>query len=70
LAEPLSSDAKANEGCRKAPKSDAGLERNQVPLSAKITCLFRPKSGAGAPIFAPMAIHIRQYIDDRSLQSP
>ena len=25
----------------------AGLERNQVPLSAEITCRFRPKSGAG-----------------------
>jgi hypothetical protein len=23
------------------------LERNQVPLSAEITCRFRPKSGAG-----------------------
>jgi hypothetical protein len=31
----------------KTPKSGAGLERNQVPLSAEITCRFRPKSGAG-----------------------
>ena len=23
------------------------MERNQVPLSAEITCRFRPKSGAG-----------------------
>jgi hypothetical protein len=30
----------------KTPKSGAGLERNQVPLSAEITCRFRPKSGA------------------------
>jgi upstream activation factor subunit UAF30 len=31
----------------KTPISGAGLERNQVPLSAEITCRFRPKSGAG-----------------------
>jgi hypothetical protein len=31
----------------KTPKSGAGLERNQVPLSAEITCRFQPKSGAG-----------------------
>jgi hypothetical protein len=31
----------------KTPKSGAGLERNQVPLSAEITCRFRPKSSAG-----------------------
>jgi hypothetical protein len=30
----------------KTPKSGAGLERNQVPLSAEITRRFRPKSGA------------------------
>jgi hypothetical protein len=34
-------------GVPKTPKSGAGLERNQVPLSAEITCRFRPKSGAG-----------------------
>jgi hypothetical protein len=31
----------------KTPKSGVGLERNQVPLSAEITCRLRPKSGAG-----------------------
>jgi len=31
----------------KTPKSGAGLERNHLPLSAEITCRFRPKSGAG-----------------------
>jgi hypothetical protein len=31
----------------KTPKSGAELERNQVPLSAEITCRFQPKSGAG-----------------------
>jgi hypothetical protein len=31
----------------KTPISGAGLERNQVPLSAEITCRVRPKSGAG-----------------------
>jgi hypothetical protein len=30
-----------------SPKSGAGLERNHLPLSAEITCRFRPKSGAG-----------------------
>src|ERR1700732_4566751 len=34
-------------GVPKTPISGAGLERNQVPLSAEITCRFRPKSGAG-----------------------
>jgi hypothetical protein len=31
----------------KTPISGAGLERNHLPLSAEITCRFRPKSGAG-----------------------
>jgi hypothetical protein len=31
----------------KTPRSGAGLGRNQVPLSAEITCRLRPKSGAG-----------------------
>jgi hypothetical protein len=30
----------------KTPKSGAELERNQAPISAEITCRFRPKSGA------------------------
>jgi hypothetical protein len=30
----------------KTPKSGAELERNHLPLSAEITCRFRPKSGA------------------------
>jgi hypothetical protein len=34
-------------GVPKTPKSGAGLERNHLPLSAEITCRFRPKSGAG-----------------------
>src|SRR6202047_1311618 len=59
---PLSSEARADQGCRKRryqvpdwseircrfpPKSPAAFDRNQVPLSAEITCRFRPKSGAG-----------------------
>ena len=32
---------KADQGCRKPPKSSAGLERNQVPLSAEITAFNR-----------------------------
>src|ERR1700739_3862113 len=32
---------------RRRRESGAGLDRNQVPLSAEITCRFRPKSGAG-----------------------
>jgi hypothetical protein len=34
------------------------LERNQVPLSAEITCRFRPKSGAGLLRF------LQQYLTD------
>src|SRR5712664_3464501 len=34
-------------GVPKTPKSGVGSERNQVPLSAEITCRLRPKSGAG-----------------------
>jgi len=40
----------------KTPKSGAGLERNQVPLSAEITCRFRPKSGAGLLRFLHVVI--------------
>ena len=32
------------------------MERNQVPLSAEITCRFRPKSGAGLLRFLQMSI--------------
>jgi hypothetical protein len=35
------------------------LERNQVPLSAEITCRFRPKSGAGLLRF----LHEKREID-------
>jgi hypothetical protein len=42
----------------KAPKSGAELERNQVPLSAEITCRFQPKSGAGLLRF----LHFRQEL--------
>jgi hypothetical protein len=41
----------------KTPKSSAGLERNQVPLSAEITCRFRPKSGAGLLRFLQFAVN-------------
>jgi hypothetical protein len=42
----------------KTPISGAGLERNQVPLSAEITCRFRPKSGAGLLRF----LHISETV--------
>jgi hypothetical protein len=41
----------------KTPKSGAGLERNQVPLSAEITRRFRPKSGAGLLRFLQLLRH-------------
>jgi hypothetical protein len=43
---PRGSDANAAHRVPKTPKSGAGLERNHLPLSAEITCRFRPKSAA------------------------
>jgi hypothetical protein len=43
----------------KTPISGAGLERNQVPLSAEITCRFRPKSGAGLLRFLQLKVSER-----------
>jgi hypothetical protein len=40
----------------KTPKSGAGLERNHLPLSAEITCRFRPKSGAGLLRFLQLGV--------------
>src|ERR1700720_3029363 len=53
-------------GVPKTPKSGAGLERNHLPLSAEITCRFRPKSGAGLLRFlqsngATRARNVRRY---------
>ena len=55
---PLGSDAKADQGVPKTPKSGAGLERNKTPLSAEITCRFRPKSGAGLLRFLHPAVNL------------
>src|ERR1700720_3514806 len=48
-------------GVPKTPKSGAGLERNHLPLSAEITCRFRPKSGAGLLRF----LHTQQIYHSR-----
>jgi hypothetical protein len=45
----------------KTPISGAGLEQNQVPLSAEITCRFRPKSGAGLLRFLQLDACVSQH---------
>jgi hypothetical protein len=53
----------------KTPKSGAGLERNQVPLSAEITCRFRPKLGAALLRFLHPLSSIRQSLRRKGSQA-
>jgi hypothetical protein len=52
----------------KTPKSGAGLERNQVPLSAEIIRRFRPKSVPVSSDFCSYARHFRGSTSDGEIK--